>query len=84
MILCLNSIDFAKILFAITISNFKGKIIGLSGPVAAGKSTLLMGILNETLSPNNENIKISPDIVNKGFGYVGQEGQCINFLFTFL
>ncbi|CAD5232242.1 unnamed protein product [Bursaphelenchus xylophilus] len=73
--------------FAVSGINFvgnKGMIIGVSGGVASGKTTLLLGILGETMVPIDEQssirgvplkttIKIRQSTVHEGFAYVGQE-----------
>lgn len=45
------------------------------GPVASGKSTLLMGILGETEPHQTRGgaVKIRQPTINHGFAYVGQE-----------
>ncbi|KAI6236711.1 hypothetical protein M3Y95_00187400 [Aphelenchoides besseyi] len=68
----------------ISVTGNKGMIIGVGGGVAAGKSTLLMGILGEAIAPqDNERsvlgvplkttIRIRQTTVHEGFGYVGHD-----------
>uniref|UniRef100_A0A0N5B681 ABC-type xenobiotic transporter n=1 Tax=Strongyloides papillosus TaxID=174720 RepID=A0A0N5B681_STREA len=60
---------------AINLSIVPSEIIGITGPVGCGKSSLLLGILGELhlLSNKNNSIRIRPSLLEKGIGYVGQE-----------
>ncbi|CAD5224372.1 unnamed protein product [Bursaphelenchus okinawaensis] len=73
--------------FSVSGINFvgpKGTIVGVSGGVASGKTTLLLGILGETYVPIDEqssirgvplrtSIRIRQSTIHEGFAYVGQE-----------
>jgi ABC-type transport system involved in cytochrome bd biosynthesis fused ATPase/permease subunit len=59
-------------------------IIGISGNVAAGKTTMLLGILGEAVAPQNEQlsltgiplrttIRIRQTTIHEGFAYVGHD-----------
>jgi ABC-type transport system involved in cytochrome bd biosynthesis fused ATPase/permease subunit len=59
-------------------------IIGICGHVGAGKSTTLLGILGESIAPQDEQssvrgiplkttIRIRQITIHEGFAYVGQE-----------
>uniref|UniRef100_A0A0N4ZSR3 ABC-type xenobiotic transporter n=1 Tax=Parastrongyloides trichosuri TaxID=131310 RepID=A0A0N4ZSR3_PARTI len=51
------------------------EIVGITGPVGCGKSSLLLGILGELQFEHlqNDTIKIKPSLLEKGIGYVGQD-----------
>uniref|UniRef100_A0AAF5CW95 ABC-type xenobiotic transporter n=1 Tax=Strongyloides stercoralis TaxID=6248 RepID=A0AAF5CW95_STRER len=70
---CIESIY--KSLKSINLSIFPSEIIGITGPVGCGKSSLLLGILGELqiISDQRNSIYIKPSLLENGIGYVGQE-----------
>uniref|UniRef100_A0A914I1R5 Uncharacterized protein n=1 Tax=Globodera rostochiensis TaxID=31243 RepID=A0A914I1R5_GLORO len=50
----------------------KGMLIGVIGPVGSGKTSLLMGLLGETIA-SEPLVQMDPEVLAEGFAYVGQD-----------
>ncbi|CEF63280.1 Multidrug resistance-associated protein 7 [Strongyloides ratti] len=64
-----------KSLKSINLQIVPSEIVGITGPVGCGKSSLLLGILGELqiINGHNNSICIKPSLLENGIGYVGQE-----------
>lgn len=80
---------FVWLLLTLWCAYFKGQVIGIMGPVGSGKSTILQGILGETLHRAIDDIFAQKPIefcrnaIANGIGYVGQESKFMSSLIFF-
>lgn len=47
-------------------------LVGIVGPVGSGKSSLLLGLLGETMA-SGPRVRVHPEVAAEGFAYVGQD-----------